>query len=158
MSFEKGNNIKILVVGDNITLNKIILDILNKKGFYVKCVLNAEDAYAFIKNNYKNTAMILDYILPSINASEFIRNLKNKGYNIPFIMMTSNSDRDTILEMMKLGAYDYIIKNDKFISSFPSVVYKFIDKLEMEMKLIASENKLKEREKNLDYLQKMLKI
>ncbi len=54
--------------------------------------------------------ILLDYGLPRISGLEFLKLLKRRFLDIPVIMLTGDSSPETIIETMKAGAADFIIK------------------------------------------------
>jgi len=62
--------------------------------------------------NFIPDLILLDINMPDIDGYEGIKILKaNKSYaNIPVIFLTGNSDRESIVKGLSLGAVDYIIK------------------------------------------------
>jgi len=62
--------------------------------------------------NFKPDLILLDINMPDIDGYEAIRILKaDKNYaDIPVIFLTGNSDRESIVKGLSLGAVDYVIK------------------------------------------------
>lgn len=58
--------------------------------------------------------IIMDFALPDMTARDIIETLKedNPARHIPCIALTIRDDRALAIELMKLGVYDYICKND----------------------------------------------
>ena len=56
--------------------------------------------------------VLLDIDMPGISGIEVLRTLKSHPAlrDVPVIMVTGNSDRDTVLKAIQAGAKDYIVK------------------------------------------------
>lgn len=71
---------------------------------------NAEDC---LKNLYKQPmAITLDYSLPGCTGGEALAKIKKSNPDIPVIMISGQEDITTAIDLLKEGAYDYIVKND----------------------------------------------
>ncbi len=54
--------------------------------------------------------LIVDRNLPNIEGSDFVKSLRDKGYNIPVIFLTAKDKDDDIDEGFQKGADDYMTK------------------------------------------------
>ncbi len=143
----------ILVAEDDHSLLNLIQKILRREGFETKGVANGADAIAFALNSEK-CVMLLDYTLPDMQGNHVIQTLAEQPYRVPFIIMTGHSDVKIAVEMMKLGARDYLVKDSEFLDMLPSVVNRVVDQLEMEERLTKAENEIKEAR---DFLENVFK-
>jgi DNA-binding response OmpR family regulator len=50
--------------------------------------------------------------MPGLNGDELLRWLREESHikNVPFIMITAKDDGESIMEVIKLGVTDYIVK------------------------------------------------
>ena len=76
--------------------------------------------------------LLLDYQLSGMTGKEFIEVLDQKNSSSPFIIMTGNGNEAIAVEMMKIGARDYMVKDSAFLDLLPSVVQQTVKNLEME--------------------------
>jgi two-component system, chemotaxis family, chemotaxis protein CheY len=103
---------KVLVVDDFATMRKIIKNVL--KQINLEDVVEAESgkhALAVLKNDAVDL-IISDWIMPEMTGIEFLKACKGddayKG--IPFIMVTAEAQKDNIMEAIKSGVDNYIVK------------------------------------------------
>jgi PAS domain S-box-containing protein len=120
--------------------------LLNEKmlecGFQTVCALTTQVAFDWLKNQTP-TLMLLDYNLPEMNGSEFISELKHKGLSAPpFILATGQGDERIAVQMMKLGARDYIVKDTNYLELILVVVSKVCKEIENENKLKFAEQEI----------------
>ena len=54
----------------------------------------------------------LDYSLPDMSGDEVLKAIKEADPNIQVIIVSGQEDISTAVDLLKLGAYDYITKND----------------------------------------------
>jgi two-component system, chemotaxis family, chemotaxis protein CheY len=103
---------KVLVVDDFATMRKIIKNVL--KQIDIEDVLEAESgkhALSVLKGESVDL-IISDWIMPEMTGIEFLKVCKSddtyKG--IPFIMVTAEAQKDNIMEAIKSGVDNYIVK------------------------------------------------
>jgi DNA-binding NtrC family response regulator len=78
--------------------------------YQVEKFSNAEDCF---QNLYKRPmAITLDYSLPGCSGGEALARINKSNPNIPVIMISGQEDITTAIDLLKEGAYEYIVKND----------------------------------------------
>jgi two-component system response regulator len=135
----------ILIVEDDEGLNNLIQRSLRKAGYNTEGVMNGSTAIDRIIAD-SDLVLILDINLPDMTGRDIIKILIERGYSVPFIVMTGYGDERTAVEMMKLGARDYLIKGLDFTDMLPDVVGHLFHELETEQRLHAAEDALKKSE------------
>ncbi len=66
-----------------------------------------------INNMYKKPDIItLDYKLPDMSGLKVLQKIHAASPEIPVIIISGQEDINTAVELLKAGAYDYIVKND----------------------------------------------
>ncbi len=101
----------ILVVDDTNTNLEIVFDILTNVGF--KVITEHDGKRAIQQVEYRLPDLILlDVMMPGIDGFETCRMLKENSAtcDIPIIFMTANSDTDSKVKGLSIGAVDYITK------------------------------------------------
>lgn len=103
---------KVLVVDDFATMRKIIKNVL--KQINVDSVLEAENgkhALTVLKGDTVDL-IISDWIMPEMTGIEFLKACKADDTikKIPFIMVTAEAQKDNIMEAIKSGVDNYIVK------------------------------------------------
>ncbi len=101
--------IKILWVDDEIEHFKSHILFLNKKGYNIDICKSGPEAINLLhKNTYE--AILIDQNMPGLSGTESI-NLINKNYPlVPIVMISQNSDNETIENAIGLRVNDYLIK------------------------------------------------
>ncbi|MGJ5627724.1 hybrid sensor histidine kinase/response regulator [Nostoc sp. CALU 1950] len=101
----------ILVVDDTTTNLEIVFDILTNVGF--KVITENDGKRAIQQVEYRLPDLILlDVMMPGIDGFETCKLLKENSAtcDIPIIFMTANSDTDSKVKGLNIGAVDYITK------------------------------------------------
>ncbi len=134
---------KILIVEDDKGLADLIKDILNENGYVTACAYSAGEALAWISGEIPYI-ILLDYTLPDMNAKEFIAELQKKENTLPsFIISTGQGDERIAVDMMKLGARDYIIKDSNYLDFLPGVIKRVDREIENENRRKLAEQELR---------------
>lgn len=100
---------KVLVVEDDMELNKSMCVFLNNKGFDAVGCFNADDAFDKMYEAVYDI-IISDIMMPSINGFEFVKTIRNLNDSIPIIFVTAKDDFDSKQIGFRLGVDDYMVK------------------------------------------------
>jgi len=104
---------KVLVVEDEIHIQKLIKLILEKNKFEVDTVGSGEDALKYLDAAEKKPDLVLlDIMMPGIDGLQVLRTVKANSAlkHIPVVMLTALAQESVVLQGIKLGAKDYIRK------------------------------------------------
>lgn len=115
------SSFKILVADDDEDLLKLILLTLQREGLEAEGVLTGAETINHASENPPGL-ILLDFGLLDMTGKEVIEKLNSQKVDIPFIIMTGHGDERTAVQMMKLGAVDYLTKDESFVDHLPSVV------------------------------------
>jgi two-component system response regulator HydG len=102
-------NKKILIIDDDTDLCILLSRYLTRKGFETEMAHTGSKGIAKFAEQ-KFGAVICDYRLGDMEGKEIIAALKEKDPGIKILVITGYSDIKTAVEVIKLGAYDYITK------------------------------------------------
>lgn len=105
------SNKKIFIVEDDTCYRNFLNYTLPLNPDYeVVCYENAKDC---LNNLYQKPDLItIDYSLPGINGAELIKKIKEFDEQIQLIVISGQEDINTAINLLKLGVFDYIIKNE----------------------------------------------
>jgi len=98
----------IYVIDDEESIRKGI-SIALEEHYEINTYSTAETAIAAMKNNPPDL-ILLDIGLPGMSGIEALRTLKERYPDLPVIMVTAYEDINTVISVMRLGAYDYVTK------------------------------------------------
>ena len=104
---------KVLIVEDEPSLNKIMLKKLRADGFSAESCFTGSEALDYIElGNYD--IVLLDVMIPAPNGLEVLKTLRDKGNNIPVILLTAMGSTEDRVKGLNYGADDYIAKPFNF--------------------------------------------
>ena len=105
-------NIKILVVDDFKTMRKIIKNILTQLGF--KNIIEADDGTTALEllKKQKVDLIISDWNMPKMNGLELLKTVRSDDNlkDIRFIMVTAEAQKENVIEAIKHGVNQYVVK------------------------------------------------
>lgn len=102
---------KIFVVEDDQWYNNFLQYTISLNPEYsVQTFFNAKDCLA---NLHKKPDLItVDYSMPDTNGEELIRKIKDQNPDVNIIVISGQEDVQTAVQLLKLGVFDYIIKDE----------------------------------------------
>lgn len=102
----------VLVVDDSTTNRSILCDILHSDYSVIQAENGIQALTKLKKQDKKVDAIILDIIMPEMDGYEFMDKIKQDKTlsQIPVIILTEKSDRDTEKKVLESGAWDFVPK------------------------------------------------
>lgn len=102
----------VLVVDDSTTNRSILCDILHSDYTVIQAENGIQALTMLKKQDKKVDAIILDIIMPEMDGYEFMDKIKHDKTlsQIPVIILTEKSDRDTEKKVLESGAWDFVPK------------------------------------------------
>lgn len=109
---QKTKNPLIFIVEDSLVYKDLIVSHLHSKKYVnVKTYKNGEECIKDL--NQKPDIIILDYSFEGISGLEIMKKVKVEHPDIDFIFLSGQNDVEVAVKIMKLGAADYVVKNEK---------------------------------------------
>ncbi len=102
---------KIFVVEDSEWYNRLLVHTLSLNPDYeIKSFFNGKD---FLNSLVESPDIVtLDYRLPDITGLEILKRIREENPDVQVILISEQGDIDTVVNLLKLGAYDYISKSE----------------------------------------------
>lgn len=101
--------INVLVVEDDIKINKIVCTYLNDNGYYAIGCKTAMEAFDVMLD--KMIAIIIsDIMMPEMDGYEFAEMVRKQNKNIPILFMTARDDISSKKKGFSIGIDDYMVK------------------------------------------------
>ncbi|MBC7692858.1 MAG: response regulator [Methylotenera sp.] len=101
---------------------------------------------------FKPDLLILDHDLPALSGLELLKQLVAKRGNLPFavIMATGAGSEAIAVEAMKLGALDYLVKDQLTPERVREVISRALEKYELQRNLVESRHLLEQSQRRLE--------
>lgn len=127
----RNQNYKVFVVEDNDWFNKMIVHSLSQNpDITVKSFFNGND---LLKALHEIPDVItLDYKLPDTTGNVLLKKIKEFNPNIEVIIISEQDDIEIAVELLKQGAYDYLVKSPDMHSRLFNNVSNLLQKSKLE--------------------------
>ncbi len=99
----------IVIIEDEEDLLELLEYRLNKEGYEVVGFLSCKKVEDFLLEEEPDL-LIVDRNLPGVEGSEFVKNIREKGYQVPTIFVSAKESDEEIEEGFLRGGDDYITK------------------------------------------------
>lgn len=139
--------IKVLLVEDNpdhILLTKRFLARSGTK-FEVIAAENSIDSLGLMEKD-RYDVVVCDYSMPGMSGLDILKESNKRGFNTPFIIVTSAGDEKVAVGIMKEGAYDYVVKDESLERILPNVILRAIERYNVVKEKERAEKDLQESE------------
>jgi len=100
---------RILLVDDEDRLRRTLEKMLSAQGLEVTALSGGREALAAIRQRPYDV-ILLDIRMPEMDGITALREIKKIDPNLEVIVLTGHASMDAALEIIKLGAYDYLLK------------------------------------------------
>lgn len=100
--------IEILIVEDDNDINKILELIVKEQGYKATCCFSGTEAQLRLQQQSFNL-ILLDIMLPGLTGEELLREIRKQS-SIPVIVISAKSIIEDKVNILKLGADDYMVK------------------------------------------------
>jgi PAS domain S-box-containing protein len=112
---------------------------LQQAGYNVSDVATVVEALQHLES-HPTDLIVLDYNLSGpTNGLEFYAQIKSAGLNLPVIMVTGSEELSTIIEALRHGVRDFVVKSLEYLDYLPIAVERVLNHLRVENQLAHSE-------------------
>lgn len=102
------DQIKILIAEDDMDINNLLTKMLSNKGYNIRSAYSGTEALMCLEH-YDFQLVLLDLMLPGMSGEEIISKIRNIK-NMPIIVISAKIAQDTKVEVLRIGADDFIVK------------------------------------------------
>ena len=99
---------KILIVEDDNNINQMIYETLSNEGYNCTSAFSGTEALLHA-GSCQFGLIILDLMLPGLPGDEVLKSIR-KNSNVPVIVLSAKDELDTKVDLLTLGANDYMVK------------------------------------------------
>jgi two-component system sensor histidine kinase UhpB len=125
--------LKILHLEDLASDAEMVDRILRKSTIdFEKKVVSSKEEFVYSLESFNPDIILSDHSLPSFDSQEALKIVKEKGIEVPFILITATVSEEYAVSIMKDGASDYILKDR--LQRLPNAITGAMDKVNLERK------------------------
>ena len=100
---------KILTIEDDKDINSLICEYLSLQGYETLSALNGLDAVRTVREQDNLSLLILDLMLPFQSGDMVLKKIREFS-DIPVIVVSAKSETHSKIDLIRMGADDYITK------------------------------------------------
>lgn len=101
---------KILLVDDSKTMRNIQKSVLTQLGYTtIEEACDGQDALSKV-TAFQPELILLDWNMPNMDGLTFVKMYRQKNKTTPVIMVTTESEKARVIEAIKAGVNNYVIK------------------------------------------------
>ncbi len=100
---------KVCIVDDDPKIVYAIQMILENQGYDILCCSSGNECVDALESDELDV-VFLDIAMPDISGLQILGEIKNRGLNIPVIIMTGFGTMETAIKAIQLGAFEYLTK------------------------------------------------
>ena len=114
--------------------------------FILEVLYSPNQALARLQENNFDLVLV-DLRMPEMTALDLLKEAKHRSLQVPFIIITGQGDEAAAVAALKLGAFDYIIKKDDYLTHLPHAIENAIARSQLIQTNRRLETELAERER-----------
>ena len=102
----------VAIVDDDSAFANYLRTFLSLRGYETRSYTRGDEMLASVKQGDPPDIVLLDVMMPGMNGLETLRALKAAKPDMQAIMLSGREHASTIVEAVRLGAADYVVKPD----------------------------------------------
>ncbi len=135
---------RIFVVEDDEWYNRLLVHNLSLNPDYE--VESFTTGKGCLDNLHKAPDLItLDYRLPDIKGLEMLKKIKAENQDIQVILISEQSEIEVVVELLKFGAYDYIVKSNDIRERLLNTVQNIRKGERLKREVVSLRNEVKKK-------------
>jgi len=101
---------RILIVDDNESVRSYLAELLEKDGWNVDTADSGRHALELLRSGASPDVVLLDLGMQGLDGKQTLTRIRKRHPDVPVVMMSVVGAASTIVEVMRLGADDYLTK------------------------------------------------
>src|SRR5215218_5223000 len=102
----------VAIVDDDAGFAQYLRTFLSLRGYEARCYTRGDELLASMKQSEAPDVVLLDVMMPGLDGLATLRALKASRPEAQVIMLSGRNQASTIVEAVRLGAADYVVKPD----------------------------------------------
>ncbi len=104
--------VTILIADDDAVQRRLVENMVQRCGYDAVVADSGDAALAILTGPDARTidAIVLDLVMPGLDGMGVLAKLRDAGLNIPVIVQTAHGGIDNVVQAMRAGAHDFVVK------------------------------------------------
>ena len=118
---------KLLIIEDDVVLQKALADFLSAEGFAVACAIDGEIGLQMVSSENPDL-ILLDIVLPKKDGYEVLKEVRGNEQtkHIPIVLLTNLGSIADVEKALQLGATTYLVKADYKLEEVTSKIKEIL--------------------------------
>lgn len=109
----------LLIVEDDRNMASLQRSILEKDGFIAMVASSGEESLRIITELALPDLMVVNCRLPDMPWTELLQGVKDRGFDIPCILLAASGEQNVAVSALRLGTMDYVVNDIKNVMRLP---------------------------------------
>jgi phosphoserine phosphatase RsbU/P len=102
--------IPVVIAEDDAVSRELVSSLVDKWGFRSIVTQNGNEAMAALRAEKGAAIALLDWMMPGMDGLQVCRRVRESGQTIYIILLTARGAKESIVEGLRAGADDYLVK------------------------------------------------
>jgi len=138
--------LKVIVADDDVFINRLLCSTVEGMGYQTAGATTGKETIELARAN-ENSLILLDFQLSDYTAIQVVEQLAKNKIERPFIIITGKGNEQIAVEMMKMGAIDYLVKDQHLADMIPQILTKAVNNMRNEAALKKAEERIRNSER-----------
>jgi len=136
--------LKIFIVEDDEWYNRMLVhDLSLNPDYEIESFTTGKEC---LKNLYRNPDVVtLDYRLPDMQGLEILKKIKAENDEIQVIIVSEQDEIEVVVELLKFGAYDYIVKSKDIRNRLLNTVHNIRQGVHLKREIATLRSEVKKK-------------
>jgi two-component system, NtrC family, response regulator AtoC len=136
--------LKIFIVEDDEWYNRMLVhDLSLNPDYEIESFTTGKEC---LKNLYRNPDVVtLDYRLPDMQGLEILKKIKAENDEIQVIIVSEQDEIEVVVELLKFGAYDYIVKSKDIRNRLLNTVHNIRQGIHLKREIATLRSEVKKK-------------
>jgi len=151
--------IRVLLVDDDAAYAGVARHLLSQvqgKNFDLIWKKDGDEALEELKSNRAIEIILMDYLLPRKSGLEIARQLREQKIDIPVIFLTTHKDFHAVVEAMKYGVHDYLVKDEAMDTVLPKTILSVLERVQLKNQIADAEKQKLIAQKRAEAIQELI--
>ena len=151
--------IRVLLVDDDAAYAGVARHLLSQvqgKNFNLIWKKDGDEALEELKSNRAIEIILMDYLLPRKSGLEIARQLMEQKIDIPIIFLTTHKDFHAVVEAMKYGVHDYLVKDEAMDTVLPKTILSVLERVQLKNQIADAEKQKLITQKRAEAIQELI--